>query len=129
MGGEFFTTQATGIIAADAFSEAVSRAQYECGHGGYTGTIAEKREFRLFHVPEGMSLDEFIDLTQSPESMRSRVVPLSDKVQAYIKDCAKVVNDKWGPCGCVQLPSGESIKTTDEKMPKNTYVFYGWASS
>jgi len=41
---DFFTT-AKGRTAEEAFRNAVSNAQYQCGHGGYTGTIAEKDSF------------------------------------------------------------------------------------
>lgn len=42
MGAADFSTIALGKSAADAFNAAVSEAQYEYGHGGYTGSIAEK---------------------------------------------------------------------------------------
>ena len=42
MGGEIFYTKQKGSSANDAFQKAKQEAQYEYGHGGYTGTIAEK---------------------------------------------------------------------------------------
>lgn len=51
MGGTNFETTATGKTAREAFANAVSQAQWEHGHGGYTGTIAEKPGFTEFSVP------------------------------------------------------------------------------
>jgi len=42
MGAADFSTTALGKTAEDAFSTAIHEAAYEYGHGGYTGTIAEK---------------------------------------------------------------------------------------
>lgn len=42
MGAEYFATTALGKDASAAFDAAVSQAQWEHGHGGYSGTIAEK---------------------------------------------------------------------------------------
>jgi len=42
MGAEDFSIGALGKTAEDAFSRAIEDARYEHGHGGYTGTIAEK---------------------------------------------------------------------------------------
>ena len=42
MGATTFSTYGLGKTAGDAFYAAQDRARYEYGHGGYTGTIAEK---------------------------------------------------------------------------------------
>ena len=47
MGAEVFESYAQGATAAEAFHNAVNEAQYLHGHGGYTGTIAEKSSFVL----------------------------------------------------------------------------------
>lgn len=51
MGAYDFQTTEYGSDAAKAFTSAVDHALYESGHGGYTGTIAEKHEFNLFVLP------------------------------------------------------------------------------
>jgi len=83
MGAMDFTHDATGTTAKDAFESAVSDAGHEYGHGGYTGTIAEKHEFKMVPVPEG----------QTPEQV--------------IEECMNFENDhfcqdKWGAAACVQ---------------------------
>lgn len=85
MGAHSFVTVAKGESAQDAFNQAVSDAQYENGHGGYTGTIAEKSEFRMVTVPHGVD-----PLKYAEQSIFDH--PLS--------------RDKWGPAGCVDLGDG-----------------------
>lgn len=51
MGATNFETTATGKTAREAFLNAVNEAHYWHGHGGYTGTIAEKPGFIEFAVP------------------------------------------------------------------------------
>ena len=51
MGATNFETIATGKTAREAFLNAVNDAYYWSGHGGYTGTIAEKPGFVEFAVP------------------------------------------------------------------------------
>lgn len=87
MGASEFFTRAKGKTAKEAFRAAVEEAQYESGHGGYTGTIAEKHEFRLIAVPEGVKPGDFAERLLSEDDKR--------------------VSDKWGPAGCVQLGVGE----------------------
>jgi hypothetical protein len=50
MGACDFESVGFGKTANDAFRQAVSEAQYEYGHGGYTGTIAEKGGDGFIHV-------------------------------------------------------------------------------
>jgi hypothetical protein len=45
MGAESFGAMGHGKTAQEAFLQARSEAQYEHGHGGYSGTIAEKHSF------------------------------------------------------------------------------------
>jgi len=49
-----FQTTAKGATAAAAFNRAVADARHEYGHGGYTGTIAEKTSFIEIPVPPGV---------------------------------------------------------------------------
>ena len=51
MGATSFFTRATGNSPTGAYNEAVREALYERGHGGYTGTIAEKSGYALFNIP------------------------------------------------------------------------------
>ena len=89
MGAQVFTTTAKGSDARNAFIGAVREAQYECGHGGYTGTIAEKDGFTVIPVEEGREPYEYAG--------------------ELIDECDRRVNDKWGPAGCFELGEGRYL--------------------
>jgi len=77
MGAQDFFVEAEGATAQEAFRNAVDEARHEYGHGGYTGTIAEKGSFVIVQLdPELVE-----DYDRWP-----------DKVQ-----------DKWGPAGAIKL--------------------------
>lgn len=121
MGATTFVVESRGTTAAHAFSKAVSEAQYEYGHRGYTGTIAEKYEYIGFPLPEelwGKDTQEIITWCNRALSYRFNQEETPEQVRI-----GKRVEDKWGPAGCFPLP-GEP----DEKgeLP---YIFFGWASS
>lgn len=59
MGACGFGDTAAGRDAQDAFNTAVRDAQYENGHGGYSGTIAEKSSFTLITLPKGVTPKKF----------------------------------------------------------------------
>jgi hypothetical protein len=107
MGADTFMNVAKGHSAQAAFDTAVSDARYECGHGGYTGTIAEKGGFVMIRPP----------FTQNSDAERNEVVKLyRDYADKLIEDADPRIDDKWGPAGCIDLGEGE-------------YLFFGWASS
>jgi hypothetical protein len=88
--------------AKEAFQALVDEARHECGHGGYTGTIAEKRGFKMVSVPPG-----------------------KDPLQ-YAEDCLEDddhwCQDKWGDAACIAI--GPDTKDPD----LTSYCFFGWAS-
>ena len=51
MGATTFTARASGTTVGEAFRYAVEQAYYWHGHGGYTGTIAEKNEYVEYELP------------------------------------------------------------------------------
>jgi predicted small metal-binding protein len=89
MGACDFMTIGYGKTAREAFADAVEHARYEHGHGGYTGTIAEKNQFIELAVPRGQ--DGFVF------------------VQGLMDDDDPRINDKWGPAGCVALGDGKYL--------------------
>lgn len=96
MGADTFFVRCRGESAKKAFIKAVSDARYEHGHGGYTGTIAEKSDFNM--IPFNGTADE-----------------AWQKAEKMILDRHHLVDDKWGPAGCIEIEKGE-------------YLFFGWAS-
>ena len=87
MGADTFFTQAKGDNANEAFANAVADAAWESGHGGYTGTIAEKQEFVEIPLPEGAD----------PVEEANRLIDEGDSR----------IDDKWGPAGCFDLGDDE----------------------
>ncbi len=82
MGAQQFWSSACGKTAKEAFIAAREDALYDYGHRGYTGTIAEKTEFVIIPVPEGIEPTAFMDKLMDEDDPR--------------------INDKWGPAGCIQ---------------------------
>lgn len=79
-GGTDFSVTVMRADPASAFNEAVSNARYESGHGGYTGTIAEKSGYTI----------------------RSRTPMSVSEARAFVnKDLDN--NDKWGPAFAVPI--------------------------
>lgn len=89
MGANTFMTKAEGSTASEAFLAAVRAARHEYGHGGYTGTIAEKHSFTLIALPAG----------SDPERYAYDLIKRSDGR----------ISDKWGPAGCLKLGNGEFL--------------------
>lgn len=100
MGAQTFVTSGRGKTAADAFDAAVRDARYAYGHGGYTGTIAEKNAFRVITPPAGVD----------PEAYAHALLNGEETTRALD------IDDKWGPAACIDLGNGE-------------FLFFGWASS
>jgi hypothetical protein len=89
MGAESFITSSMGKTADIAFHSAVEEALYECGHGGYTGTIAEKDSY--VEIPLPKCTDGFEEA--------NRLVEIDDPR----------ISDKWGPAGCFNLGKGRYL--------------------
>ena len=103
MGAEQFKTVAHGATVKEAFDYAVNEAQYDYGHAGYTGTIAEKDEYTVISDTAGKSRDEANEL--------------ADKL---LRDSDERIDDKWGPAGAIRF-------NVEGQQPG--WLFFGWASS
>jgi hypothetical protein len=83
----------------EAFRHARDEAAHESGHGGYSGTIAEKNDF-------------------------TRISKVASKAEAYelasrmIENDDRRIADKWGPAGCIEIAGDEG-----------GWLFFGFASS
>jgi hypothetical protein len=89
MGAQTFTHKAKGKTAKDAFQQAVSDARYEHGHGGYTGTLAEKSDFVMIALPKDESAVDY--------------------AYSLIDSCDPRIDDKWGPAGCIDMGDGNYL--------------------
>ncbi len=88
-----------------AFDEARQQAQWDYGHAGYTGTIAEKTTFLM--------------RSERPIEVRAAHT-LANKL---VDEDDPRISDKWGPAGCIKL-------ATDKRGAGTcAWLFFGWASS
>lgn len=101
MGSEQFSVFSDGVNVDEAFTKAVEKAQYDHGHEGYTGTIAEKDEFEVI-ILGSMTFEDAEDKAESLFRLRD------DRI-----------DDKWGPAGAIR------VKDEDH----DGWLFFGWASS
>ena len=123
MGASEYMNIAQGKTAKEAFDKLVAQAQWEHGHGGYSGTIAEKQSFVEFTRPKGMRRATVIEAVRDLAKIHydDDGDPKTDAVQAKypklpIGAMFEVYDDKWGPALAIQLRKGE-------------YLFAGFASS
>lgn len=123
MGADQYMNIGKGKTAQVAFDKLVKQAQWEHGHGGFSGTIAEKHSIVLFPRPKGMRRATVLKAVRDLGSIGfdDDDNPKTATVQAkYPKlDIAwmfEVYEDKWGASLGIELKTGE-------------YLFAGWASA
>jgi len=88
MGACDFMITCKAATAKAAFDEAREDARHEHGHGGYTGTIAEKSSFRMISTPAG-------------------VTPREHARNLLAADTRHFTQDSFGPAGCIKIAEGE----------------------
>ena len=114
MGAEQFVEFGSGKTMQDAFEKVREQALWEFGHGGYSGTIAEKgsvREIKM-KIPQAMIDARDGDLISAADDFAYYLmdIGIEDPSPNHWWD------DKWGPC------AGFHVKD-------DMYCFFGWASS
>jgi hypothetical protein len=114
MGAEQFTTTikvSKETTDHDAFVEARDGAKYENGHGGYTGSIAEKNNFIMIHrARNAENANRIVDAFMGGWDVN---------ISPYRTEAMQMFEDKWGDAGAVRYPVDNK---TDE------IIFFGWAS-
>lgn len=85
MGAVTFEQYVDGTDIDDAFREGRSAAADEHGHGGYSGTLAEKDDYVVI-TRTLMTLDDAVDLA---DTLLVRADPR--------------IGDKWGPAGAIPV--------------------------
>lgn len=103
MGAQQFENEVSTPHSMQAAFDMVRRAAlHEYGHGGYTGTIAEKIEV--------VAIESAIGWNRA----RARALEL-------LKADDERIDDKWGPAGAIR------VLAEDEKTQLG-FLFFGWAS-
>jgi hypothetical protein len=151
MGAYDFTTTALGKTADAAFDRAVRDAQYEYGHGGYTGSIAEKHSFIVAPTPKGTSADRLLAKTydahvaleaEAGGQYAPKATAAQRKALAYLRDklgriadrwIEAAEGDKWGPAAAIEVTGKRAAEIKAREGRKGTHdkvwIFTGYASS
>lgn len=124
MGATQFSVVATGDTAADAFSSARQEALWEHGHGGYTGTIAEKTDFTVFDLPERVGRKDFFEALRNTDGDDGYFHQLVDWLGTDVAlNLFRTYDNKWGPAVAFSVPLKMDDGTTAPR-----WLFCGWAS-
>ncbi|MDG5762014.1 hypothetical protein QA600_22110 [Natronococcus sp. A-GB1] len=115
MGAVTFETLAFGKTVEEAFSKAVEDARHTHGHGGYTGTIAEKDTFEV--IPE-----------RGHKGRQKRTV-----ARELIEEGDERIQSKRGPAGAINCSGTTEAKRYRERKGLkgkhgDVWLFFGWAS-
>ena len=151
MGADHFTDYATGKTVGEAFDKARRDAQYEYGHGGYTGSIAEKSGYIEIPVPKGTIAERLVakgyeaasawesakwnDGYKPTAKERAAVKYLTDKLgeRTYERFMEAAHGDKWGPAAALQITGAAAVKLKERLGRKGThdkvFILTGYASS
>jgi hypothetical protein len=111
MGASQFESEGRGPNAKAAFRAAVEEAQYESGHGGYTGTIAEK--------------DKFVLIPGSGSTLPTRAQAYNEAADLIDKSDPRI-DDKWGPAGAIEFANPDLKRAA---LGERCFLFFGWASN
>lgn len=154
MGAADFEAIGLGQTVSKAFVAAVQDAQYEYGHGGYTGTIAEKGDFELFVLPPRVDPFKVARSAWQAESMRNREEhpewyarcekPTAEerKALSWLRDrlgkaqadriIDRITGDKWGPCAAFEVKGSKATEIKRRHGRAGTrdkvFLFVGLAS-
>jgi hypothetical protein len=131
MGADSFTETTCGKDAASAFADAVREARHWNGHGGYTGTIAEKSGFRVVALPPRVSAQKFLAWIWSSETGDLKEVPA--KHRAAVKAAGEIAFAKWGPALCFEITATAAKRDFKRRLGRagtrdRVFVFTGLAS-
>jgi hypothetical protein len=85
MGSATFCTYAPGHDLEDAFAQAVDQAKFEQGHGGYTGSVAEKQYVTC--------IDARVRWEDEGRDFAQQLIDANDRR----------ITDKWGPAGAIAV--------------------------
>lgn len=107
MGAQDFQEYSDLLDVNEAFKDAHDRACYEYGHGGYTGSMAEKGDYTI--------------ISSAPVIMEHAQELITKLMNANDPR----ISDKWGPAGAIAIgePSGP-VKTKKLKLRINGGVPY-----
>jgi hypothetical protein len=137
MGAEQFEVITLGRTAAAAFDKAVADAQYDYGHAGYTGTIAEKSGYVMAGQVSSRHVDRLESYFNKYYGWEDIHGPNQGRIPEVMREVvakyADIYDDKWGPAVCFEVTGIRAKEIKERAGRKGTmdkvWIFMGWASS
>jgi len=155
MGADTFVERGKGKSAKEVFNKLVEQAAYDHGHGGYTGTIAEKSEYTFISAPtESMKRQILAKMVEKvnkgiewQKAQKPSVWQKEALVEAEAKLTTLLTSDPASVPNTVEEYAAYLIDEGDERVddkwgpagclcvkePENgepgEWIFFGWASS
>ncbi len=145
MGAEQFFTVSLGRNPHQAFDKAVEQAYWDYGHGGYTGSIAEKDGFKFagqVSTPHWRKVPDWFEreiakrypaMTAMRYKGRLPGTPIPPAYRKMVSKFVDIYEQKWGPAICYEVTGRARLAIKDEwdrhKTMDHVYVFCGYASS
>ena len=137
MGASEFMTTVRAKTPAEAFKLAHDNAQYESGHGGYSGTAAEKHDFKFYAVPAGAREKTIRIFARAVTQYEDDLLVVRDQLEGeeeWAKAAAKRLRHaktKWA-----KYPLAQAARTWRDKwgpavvlrLAKDLYLVFGLAS-
>lgn len=141
MGATSFDTIAAGRTVADAFAVAVQDAHYWHGHGGYSGTIAEKDGWLEVVCPPRVNPNKVLDTVwRATEERYGNTVGKHRRQlhqwfgQPAAEQLLDAADSKWGPAVALRMPAAAArphlpkTPTGKCKAGYQAWLFFGLAS-
>lgn len=98
---DYFTLVKDHKTAKQAFDFAVEVAKSNDRSEGYTGTIAEKKNFKF---------------VCEPVASYEKACELANKL--FDEDDSDIIGDKWSPANCIEIKKSDSV---------SWYLFFGYS--
>lgn len=123
MGAADFYNEGLGKTPEEAFGATRDRAAWEHGHGGYTGTIAEKYDFMLIERPARVTARALVDTIAQAWSDEKAKAKLAKWYPHTHERIFATYDDKWGPCLAVEADPAltKKVKERYEGLRASTY--------
>src|SRR5262245_45172372 len=134
MGATTFQTISYGKSRAEAFQRAQEQARWEDGHGGYSGTIAEKPSASVYGGGEVTyrQAQRIIRDLEAEEQAAAEKACQPPYVDPPVSTAARVYADKWGPALAIRIKRSSLPDAFKRQAPARGvqfWMFAGWAST
>ena len=112
MGAEYSSAVAKGATMQEAFRAAVSDAQYDHGHAGYSGSLAEKNSATVHKVPRDFDPVQWVQMAErmmypDADDRAEAAEFAGDFLPVLMRLAAHLKGDKWGPAAAVKIADGK----------------------